>query len=180
MYNLDKIIIMGNYDLEDQIGIETVVMKTKGLKIESILYLNSSGSIGENKKDLKNEIIGELYADQYDEDDLKIKIKECINGEDCMCKIRNFIIKKWNPDTLIYYYEPDEDCYEYLKNELLKENKDIFIQEFHDIFIDGKNTDNDIYEIMKINNLKVENLIKENKISMIYFLSALVEKLLSK
>ena len=178
MYDLHKIIIMGKYDLEDRDYIETVAMVTDGMRIDSILYLNTIGSMPEKDK-IREEIKSELYADMYDEDNLSIKVKECINGMDCMNKLAKFISKKYNHDTLLYFYEPDDGCYEYLKKSLLDINKDIYIDEYSSIFLD-KNTDNDIYTIMKINNMKTENLIKDNKISMVYFLSGLIEKLYSK
>ncbi len=179
MYSLKKIIIMGNYDLEDKQGLETVVMQTEGMKIVSLLYINDVGSISD-KKELVNEIKGELYSDQYDEDDLKIKVKQAISGEDCMCKIASHIAKRWDEDTLVYFYEPNEACYDYLENKLNNTNIDIYLENYYEIFTDGKNTENDIYKIMENNTLKVENLIKDNKISMVYFLSGLVEKLFSK
>ena len=179
MYNLKKIIIMGKYDLTDTRGLETIVMQTEGMRIVSLLYLNDTGSIPD-KKSLISEIMGELYADQFDKDDIKIKVKEVINGEDCMCKIAAFLEKRWDSDTLVYFYDADDDCYDYLNNLLINTNNDIYLTDYHDMFIDKKDTDNDIYDIMKNNNLKIENLIKDNKISMVYFLSGLVEKLFSK
>ena len=177
MYDIRKIIILGNFNKNDQSGIETVAMQTDGLKIENILYINSSGIIGDSKKDLKNEIREELYADQYD-DDLKIKIKEAINGEDCMYKLCDWIIKKWNSNTLIYYYNPNDECYDILYNELKNYDSSIYIENYNKVF--DSSSDIDIYEMMQRNGLKVENLIQDNNISMVYFLSALVEKLYSK
>lgn len=179
MYDLKKIIVMGKYDLQDTQGLETVVMVTEGMRITSLLYINDVGTVSE-KADLIKELKGELYADQYDEDELKIKVKQAINGEDAICKVGAYILKKWDPDTLVYFYDADNGCYDYLENYLYNENGDIFLEDYYDIFTDKHDTDNDIYTIMENNNLKVQNLIKENKLSMVYFLSGLVEKLFSK
>lgn len=180
MYDIHKIIIIGNYDMDDRQGLETVVMETDGMRINSMLYINDIGSIPD-KKALKNELKSELYSDMYDEDNLKIKCKEAINGMDAMNKISEFISKKYTENTLLYFYEPDSACYDYLEQQLLNTDGRIYMSTFDDL-IENIGTENhrDIYEIMKINNLKTENLIKENKVSMIYFLHALVEKLLSK
>lgn len=179
MYDLHKLIIMGKYDLLDTQCLETVVLETDGMRINSILYLNDIGSLSD-KDEIKTEIKSELYSDMYDEDNLKIKIKECINGEDCMNKVSKFIHKRWNSDTLLYFYDPDNGCYEKLETLLKNLDGSIYLEDYHNIFNDKKDTDNDIYTIMKNNNMKTENLIKENKISMVYFLSGLVEKLFSK
>lgn len=179
MYDLRKIIIMGNYNLDEQIEIETVVMQTQGMKIENLLYINKVGTISGEKKKLKDEIMSELYDNMYD-DDLTIKVKESISGEDAMCKVAKFINKIWDNDTIVYFYDPSLECFDYLKKRLLEYNKDIVMDDYSAIFSDGKDTVNDIYTIMKNNNLKIENLIKDNKISMAYFLHGLVEKLFSK
>lgn len=177
MYDLRKIIIMGNFHLKDQTEIEAVVMQTDGMKIEKLLYLNRVGIIGGDKKSLKDSIKSELYSDSYD-DDLQIKIKECINGEDAICKISKFITKNWDENTMVYFYEPTDECFDYLKNRLMNINNAIYLEDYMSIF--GDNIDNDIYTIMEINNLKTQNLIKDNKISMVYFLGGLIEKLFSK
>lgn len=180
MYSLKKIIIMtNNYNLSDQELLETVVMVTEGMRIRSLLYINDINSIGSEKKDLKKEIKSELYDDMYDEDELKIKLKEAINGEDAICKVRKFIEKYWDEDTLIYFYEPNIDCYNYLEKLLKNDDVRIYLQNYKDLF-SVEEINNDIYNIMKINGLKTENLIKDNKISMIYFLNGLVEVLLNK
>ena len=45
MYNLHKIIIMGNFRPDDQQGLETVVMETYGMKILRVLYINDINSL---------------------------------------------------------------------------------------------------------------------------------------
>lgn len=178
MYNLHKIIIMGNFRPDDQQGLETVVMETYGMKILRVLYINDINSL-RDKGSIKNEIISSLYADSYNPDDLKIKLYEAINGIDAMDRVIKFIVKRWDPDTITYYYDPDDDCYDYIENQLRNIDSSIYIDEYENIY-DGKDTKKDIYEIMAANNLKLDNLIKDDKISMIYFLSGLVEKLFSK
>ena len=42
MYDLNKIIIMGDYDLSDEDELETVVMKTIGMKVTDLLYINKN------------------------------------------------------------------------------------------------------------------------------------------
>lgn len=180
MYDIHKIIIMGNFDLEDQSGIECVVMETVGMRINSILYINETNSIPD-KKALKEELKSELYADMYDEDSLKIKVKEVINGADAMNKVSEYLLKRYTEDTILYFYDSNDDCYDYLENQLYQLDGKIYLSKYEDLIDNyGEEGYNDIYTIMKINNMKVENLIKENKLSMIYFLHGLVERLLSK
>ena len=159
MYDLKKIIIMGTYGLDDRQGLETVVMQTEGMKIISLLYINDTGSISD-KKDLVKELKNELYADQYNEDDLKIKVKQAINGEDCMCKIASYVEKHWDENTLVYFYDANENCYNYLDKLLMNSNVDIYLEDYCDIFTHKKDMENNIYTIMENNNLKTENLIK--------------------
>ena len=179
MYDLQKIIVIGDFQLSDKEGLETVVMKTDGLKVESLLYLCDHGSTAGDDTDIKNDVLSELYSDQYD-DDLKVKIKEVINGDDAVIRIADFINKVWNEDTLLYYYDADDRVFNRLTKELEKQNGHIYLVDFYDLFIDGHNIEKDIFNIMKEQGLKVENLIKDSKISLAYFLSALVEKVLSK
>ena len=180
MYDIHKIIIMGNFNLEDKQGIESVVMVTDGMRIESILYINELDSMPD-KKALKEELKSELYSDMYDEDSLKIKTKEAINGLDAMNKIADYILKKYTDDTLLYFYDSDEECYNYLEGRLYELDGKIYLSKYEDLIDNyGKEGYNDIYKIMEINNMKVQNLIKENKLSMIYFLHGLIERLLSK
>lgn len=180
MYDIHKIIIMGNFNPEDRQGIESVVMVTDGMRIESILYVNELDSMPD-KKALKAELKSELYSDMYDEETLKIKTKEAINGLDAINKIADFILKRYTPDTLLYFYNANEDCYNYLENKLYESDGSIYLSKYEDLIDNyGEEGYNDIYKIMEINNMKVENLIKENKLSMIYFLHGLVERLLSK
>ena len=180
MYDIHKIIIMGKFAPEDRQNIEAVVMETYGMRINSILYINEIGSIPD-KKSLKEEIKSELYSDMYDEDSLKIKVKEAINGLDVMNKISEYILKRYTEDTILYFYDPNDECYNYLENMLYETDGRIYISKYEDLIDNyGEEGYNDIYTIMKINNMKVENLIKENKLSMIYFLHGLIERLLSK
>lgn len=179
MYDLKKIIIYGNWEYSDKEGLQTIIMQTDGLKIISLLYLCDKNTIGEDKKELKNEIKTELYDDQYD-DDLKIKIKEVLNGEHAVIEIAKFINKRWEDDTLLYYYNANDRVYNKLEKELKNNNGEIYLSDYHDIFMDGHNIDKDIITIMKEQGLKTENMIKDSQISFAYFLSALVEKILSK
>lgn len=179
MYDLQKIIIVGDFHFSDKEGLETVVMKTDGLKVESVLYLCDHGATAGNDTEIKNDVLSELYSDQYD-DDLKIKIKEVINGEDAVMRIADFVNKAWNEDTLLYYYDASDKVFSRLTKELEKRNGRIYLVDFYDLFLDGHEIEKNIFDIMKDQGLKTENLIKDSKISLAYFLSALVEKILSK
>ena len=179
MYDLSKIIIIGRWELSDKEGLQTVVMKTDGLKVENILYLCDVGTTGGDKKSVKDELKCELYSDQYD-DDLSIKVKEAMNGVHAVDEISKFIDKVWTDDTLLYYYGADESVFNRLEKELKNRNGRIYMSDYHDIFIDGRNIEKDIKVIMKEQGLKTENMIADSQISFVYFLSALVEKILSK
>lgn len=179
MYDLEKIVIVGNFHFSDREGLNTIVMKTDGLKVESVLCLCDMGTTSGDPTDVQNDILSELYSDQYD-DDLKIKVKEVINGEDAVIRISDFISKYWNENTLLYYYDPTDKVFDKLHKELEKKNGHIYLTDFYDLFNDGHNIDKDIYDIMKEQGLKTENLIKDSQVSLAYFLSALVEKILSK
>lgn len=180
MYDLEKIIIVGNFHFSDKEGLYTTVMKTNGLKIESVLYLCDKGATSGDDTIIKNDILSELYSDQYD-DDLEIEVKEVINGEDTVINISDFVNDIWNEDTLLYYYGPtDDDVFNKLFKELEKRDGRIYIVDYYDLFNDGHNIEKNIYDIMKDQGLHTENLIKDSQISLAYFLSALVEKILSK
>ena len=179
MYDLKKILIIGKWKPEDKSCLQTIVMKTDGLKVESILYLCDNNSTAGDKKSVKKELKKELYADQYD-DDLAIKVKEVINGEHAIIEIAKFINKQWSDDILLYYYDSEDSTYIKLEKELMNTNSNIYLNDYHDIFVDRKNIDKDILTIMKEQGLKTENMIKDSQISFTYFLSALVEKMLSK
>ena len=179
MYDLEKIIILGNWKLKDKENLQTIVMKTHGLKVENILYLCDINSTAGDKKSIKKELKEELYSDMYD-DDLKIKIREVLNGEHAITEIAKFIDNLWTDDILLYYYDPDDKVYETLEKLLMNTNGAIYLNDYHDLFIDGKNIEKDIITIMKEQGLKTENMIKDSQISFVYFLSALVEKMHSK
>ena len=179
MYDLEKIIVLSNWDIEDREALQTVVMKTHGLKIENILYLCDMNATGGDKKKVKKELKDELYLDQYD-DDLKIKIKEVVNGEHAVIEIAKFIDKIWNPDTLLFFYDDNQSVFEKLEKELLSKNGSIYLSDYYDIFTEKREIEKDIFTIMEEQGLKMNNLIKESQLSFIYFLSALVEKILSK
>lgn len=179
MYDLRKIIIIADFDLEEETELECIVMQTDGMKIENLLYINKIGFVGCDKDEVIESIKSELYSDSYDKS-LKIKYKEAYNGEDAMRIAAKFISKKWNEDTSIYFYNPEPDCFEKLRKNLLNIDKDIYLENYKDIFVDEDNKNQDIYEIMERHQLKTQNLIKDNNISMIYFLSGLVEKLFSR
>ena len=179
MYDLRKIIILGSWGIDDRESLTTVVMQTNGLKIENILYLCDKGTIGNDKKVIKSEIKSELYDDMYD-DDLKIKVTEVLCGEHAIELIAKFIDKIWTNDTLLYYYEADNKVYNKLEKELRDRNVKIYLSDYYDILMDGHNIEKDLSTIMKEQGLKTENLIKDSQISFVYFLSALVETILSK
>lgn len=179
MYDLEKIIVLSNWDLEDREALQTVVMKTHGLKIENILYLCDINATGGDKKKVKKELKDELYLDQYD-DDLKIKVKEVVNGEHAVIEIAKFIDKIWNSDTLLFFYDDNQSVFEKLDKELLSKNGSIYLSDYYDIFTEKREIEKDIFTIMEEQGLKMNNLIKESQLSFIYFLSALVEKILSK
>lgn len=179
MYDLEKIIVLSNWDLEDREALQTVVMKTHGLKIENILYLCDINATGGDKKKVKKELKDELYLDQYD-DDLTIKVKEVVNGEHAVIEIAKFINKIWNPDTLLFFYDDNQSVFEKLEKELLSKNGSIYLSDYYDIFTEKREIEKDIFTIMEEQGLKMNNLIKESQLSFIYFLSALVEKILSK
>lgn len=179
MYDLTKIVILGNWNYKDKQGLQTVVMKTDGLKIDSILYLCDSNTIGGDKKTIKEEIKSELYEDQYD-DSLKIKVKEVINGEHAVLTIADFIDKQWTEDTLLYFYDAGDNVFEKLEKALLDKNGKIYLNDYYDIFVDGHDIEKDIITIMKEQGLKTENMYKDSQISFAYFLSALIEKMMSK
>lgn len=179
MYDLNKIIIIGDYTPNQQEELQTIVMVTDGLRVDSLLYLDDINSLVE-KGTVREQLKSELYSDQYDEDNLKIKVKEVINGEHAMNKVSKFINKYWTPDTLVYYYRPNEQCFNILNKNLLNIDSRIYLCKYHDIFIDKNNIEKPIYEIMKDEGLKTQNLIQDSIVSLAYFLSCLVEKILSK
>ena len=170
MYNLNKMIILKS-------GNSFYAMITHGLKVISILYIQQSKI--SNKEDIKNDLRSELYSDQYG-DDLKIKVKESLNIEDSIIKLCKYISKNWEYDMQIYFYNPEAEFMEKIKDSLLNIDGSIYVFEYHDIFVDKYSIDKDIFTIMKENGLKTENMIKDSQISFIYFLSALVEVLLSR
>lgn len=180
MYDLEKIIIIGDFNYRDKENLYTTVMKTNGLKIESVLYLCDMGTITTDDTEVKNEIISELYEDQYDLDDLKIKVKEVFNGEDAIMKIGNFINKIWNEDTLVYFYNAQDEVFERLEKYLEKKNGRIYLTDYYDLFTNYDSDEKNIYTIMEEQGLKTENLYKDSQVQLVYFLGALVEKLLSK
>lgn len=179
MYDLNKIIVIGDFQLDDREGLQSIVMKTDGLKVESVLYLCDMGTTSGDDTEVREEILSELYSDQYD-DDLEIFITEVLNGEDAYIHIGDFINSNWNEDMLVYYYEPNNRVFDKLTKYLEKKNGHIYLTDYHDLFNDGHNIEKNIYDIMKEQGLKIENLIKDSQISLVYFLGALVEKVLSK
>ena len=177
MFNMKKIIIIGNYDLEDKDGLKTIAMQTTGLRVDSMLYINDQGSCPD-KKLVKNELREELYSDQYDEDSLKISVKEAFNGNDAAKILLEYLKKKWDKDTVIYYYEPHDDFFEYITDKSNEIDCRVHICDYYDIF-NGKPS-KDIYTIMEENNLNIKNMLKDSYVSLAYFLSALVELMLSR
>ena len=176
MYDLNKIIIMGDYDLSDEDELETVVMKTIGMKVTDLLYINKKNFIYD---ELKDELKSELYDDMYD-DTLKIKTSDAYNGEDALTQVATFIDDVWDPDSLLYYYNASEENIDFLKDELKKYNGRIYLDEYYNIFTDGKDIDKDIIDIMKEQGLNTSNMLKDSSISFIYFLHGLVEKMINK
>ena len=108
-----KIIIYANYKPKDKDNLQTVVMRTEGLRVTHLLYLDKANTVKNDKKAVKNELRSELFDDMYDPNDLVIKAKEIANGEHGAIRIANFITKiydkkkKEDPyceDDLILYY----------------------------------------------------------------------------
>lgn len=178
MYDLNKIIIIADYYLEDKEGLETVVMKTLGMKVTDLLYINDKGSMITYEEDRKD-IVDQLYSDMYD-DDLNVVISEAYNGEDAHKQIATFVDDVWDPDSLLYYYDPSEENFDFLVDELRQYNGNIYLDEYHNIFVEGKEIKKDLLEIMKEQGLAIENMLKDSAISYIYFLHALVEKIINK
>ena len=181
MYDLKKIVIVGTWDLKDKECLQTIALKTNGLKTESLLFISDIGicPTKEDKKTLKKELKEELYYDQYD-DDLVIKVKEAANGKHAVQILGDFIAKNWDEDTLVYIFEPGDNVFEQLEKELMNKDGHIYLTDYYNLFLDGHDIDKDIYTIMKEQGLKTENLIKDSQISLAYFLSVLIEKILSK
>jgi hypothetical protein len=178
MYDLDKIVIIGNWEYGDKNFLNTVVLVTKGLKVVSLLYIADNGFIG-NKKEFKKELRGELFEDQYDSD-LIIKTKEVYNGEEAVEKMSKFISSNYNEDTLLYFFEPKDSTFDKLRKKLESIDGGIYLSEYHDIFNDGTSIEKNIYDIMKEQGIKVDLMMKDSYISKAYFLSTLIEKLLSR
>lgn len=178
MYDLDKIIIIGDYSLNDNQCLETVVMHTDGMKILDLLYINDKNSIS-NEDDMKNELISELYDDMYD-DDLNIVIYEAFNGRDALSKTASFIDDIYNKNSLLYYYNAHDENYDFLNSELMKYNGRIYLEEYFNIFKEGKAINKSIVDIMTEQGLKTEAMLKDSTLSFIYFLHALIEKMINK
>lgn len=176
MYDLNKIIILGDYNLSDTDELETVVMKTIGMKITDLLYINKKNFIYNS---LKNELKSELYDDMYD-DTLNIILSDAYNGEDALKQVSRFIDDIWDPDSLLYYYDSSEKNIDFLKNELKKYNGKIYLDDYYNIFTEGRDIDKDIIDIMKEQGLNTRNMLKDSSISFIYFLHALLEKMINK
>ena len=177
MYELKKIVIIGNYDLEDDSDLKTVALETSGLCVNSLLYIGDRGSCID-KKATKAELKDELYSDQYDEDSLKIYVKEAYNGEDAVDILLKYIEKKWDKDTLVYYYNPNDEIMDCLCEKSPSIDCRLHIEDYYDIF--GGKPAKDIYTIMEENGLNLKNLLKDSYISLAYFLSTLVEVMLSR
>lgn len=171
MYDLNKIIVL-KYDNDP----EVVVMKTIGMKITDILYINKQGYLtDDNYIDMEESIKSELYDDMYD-DDLNIILKESLDDNDYI-DIASFIDDIWDKDSIVYTYGFDNDG---LKDEIKNYNGKIFIDDYYSMFVSGKDIEKPIETIMTEQGLNIGNMLKDSKLSFIYFLHALVEKLLSK
>lgn len=179
MYDLNKIIIIGDYHLDDEEGLETVVMKTDGMKILDLLYINDRGFINDDKSSIEKELKSELYDDMYD-DDLNIRIKEAYDGKDALNKVASFIDDIWDKDSLLYFYNAKSKCFNYLVKELEKYNGRIYLANYYDIFVEGQDMEKPITEIMKEQGLRVENMLENSTISFMYFLHGLVEKMINR
>lgn len=177
MYDLNKIIIIGDYKLKDKSGLETVVMKTDGMKVLNLLYLNDRGSI--DVDETPDELKAELYDDMYD-DDLEIKVSEVYDGRDALKTVATFIDDIWDQESLLYYYNSNNDTFSFLADELEKYNGKIYLSDYHDIFVDGRDIEKPITEIMSDQGLNVQNMLEDSTISFIYFLHGLVEKMINR
>lgn len=178
MYDLNKIIIIADYDLEDKEGLETVVMKTDGMKVTDLLYINDSGSVLIDDS-CRKEIIDELYSDMYD-DDLNVKVSEAYDGTDALKQTAAFIDDIWDPDSLLYYYDSSNENFNFLKDELKNYNGKIYLDEYYNIFIEGKDIEKPIKDIMKDQGIAIENMLEDSAVNYIYFLHALVEKVINR
>lgn len=177
MYDLKKIVILGNFNQADTYDLKVYIMKTNGLRIDKLTYLADKGSFGEDEDEIIEELKSELYDDQYDEN-TKIKVKEVYDGKDAINKIVKFIAKNYEEDMLVYYYEPDKEVFSKICKKLEDVDSHIYIQEYSSLF--GNQSDKNIYELMEYEGLKMENLIKDSQVSFIYYLSALVEQFMSR
>ena len=170
MYDLTKIIVL-KYTNDP----ELIIMRTEGMKITDIYYSSNKGYYND-EEEMKKEIKSELYDDMYD-DDLNIILEETLNGELDTDSICSFIDDIWNPDTLLYTYGFDNTE---LSIEMSNYNGKIYVSDYFDIFMNGNNIEKDIVDIMKEQGLDTSVMLKDSKISFMYFLHALVEKIISK
>lgn len=179
MYDLEKIVIISKADLNDKECLTSVVMRTNGLKVTDLLYLDDANSIKGNKKVVKKELKDQLYDDMYD-DDLNIRVKEVYDGNEVVARIATFIDNIWTTETMVYAYDLKDSMFNKLHKEIEQYNGKIYLDDYYNIFVDGREIEKDILTIMKEQGLKTENMIKDSHISFIYFLHALVEKMMSK
>lgn len=177
MYDLKKIIILGNYDLEDTDCLKTIALQTSGLRVDSMLYINDRGSCYD-KELVKSELKDELYSDQYDDDSLEIKVKEAYNGENACDILLKYISKRWDKNTIVYFYNPNDEQLDYLCDHSSNIDSRLHICDYYELF-NGKPS-KDIYAIMEENGLNLKNMLKDSYISLAYFLSTLVEVMLSR
>lgn len=183
MYDLHKVIIIGGFSPGDKEELQTIAMETQGMRVCSVLYLDDAGSIKSDEEAVYQEIKDNLYDDMYDEDTLKIKAKEVYDGKEAIKRLAKYIDKCWDEseDLQVYYYEPDGTTFQKLQEALMERNGRIYLADYNEIFIDRNvETGKSIKEIMKSEGLKMENLIEGNNFLFIYYLAALVEKLLSR
>ena len=183
MYDLNKIIVIGSYLPNDEDSLETVVMKTNGMKVTDLLYINDRNSCPNKHTEEYDEYIkelrDELYEDMYD-DDLNIKASDAFTGEDAIKQVATFIDDIWDNDSLLYFYNSESKTFNLLERELMCFNGKIYLSDYHDIFVDGKDIEKDITVIMKEQGLNTANMLKDSTISFMYFLHGLVEKMINK
>lgn len=177
-----KIIIYTQADKNSKDQLQTVVMRTDGLRVTHVLYLDKVNTVKNDKKSVIAELRSELYEDMYDINDLVIKAKEVADGHHIAIRVAKFLYKirkqqlesgEVFEDDLILFYGDSDDMIDEIQKQVNNIDSDIHIQEYYSMFLSKPNIS--IIELMKINGLKTENLIPDSQISFTYFLSTLAE-----
>ena len=90
-------VIMGNWDSGETQNLETVLLETDstdefdGLRVVSVMYGDSYGHIHGSPRDIKTEIMNQLYDDMYDPEELVISCKEASNGKEMADRLCEYI-----------------------------------------------------------------------------------------